>query len=57
MRKHNEELQQTIETITININHMSNYIDELEKLILDDVKKEPKKGKKRNRRKKRKGKK
>lgn len=57
LRKHNEELQQTVETITININHMSNYIDELEKLILDDVKKEPKKGKKRNRRKKRKGKK
>ena len=57
LRRHNEELQKTVNRDKKNINSMNNYIKDLELLIVDDAEKARKKGKKKNRRKKRKGKK
>ena len=57
LRRQNEELQKTINRDKGNMNFMTNYINELEKLIVDDVRAARKKDKKRNRKKKRKGKK
>ena len=57
LRRQNEELQKTINRNKGNMNFMTNYINELEKLIVDDVRAARKKDKKRNRKKKRKGKK
>jgi hypothetical protein len=48
-------LQKTINQDKGNMSFMTNYINELEKLIVDDVRVARKKGKKRNRRMKRKG--
>jgi len=56
--KHNEELQETVNLNKGSMSFMTNYIGELEKLIIDDdVEKPKKKGKKKNRKRKRKGKK
>jgi len=55
LRKRNEELQETVNSNKGNMSFMTNYINELEKLIVDDVRVARKKGKKRNRRMKRKG--
>jgi predicted nucleic acid-binding Zn-ribbon protein len=55
LKKRNEGLQKTINQDKGNMSFMTNYINELEKLIVDDVRVARKKGKKRNRRMKRKG--
>ena len=55
LRKRNEELQETVNSNKGSMSFMTNYISELEKLIVDDVRVARKKGKKRNRRMKRKG--
>ena len=55
LKKRNEGLQKTINQDKGNMSFMTNYINELEKLIVDDVRAARKKGKKRNRRMKRKG--
>ena len=58
LQKHNEELQETVNLNKGSMSFMTNYIDELEKLIIDDdVEKPKKKGKKKNRKRKRRGKK
>lgn len=58
LRRHNEELQKTVNLNKGSMSFMTNYINELEKLIIDDdVEKPKKKGKKKNRKKKRKAKK
>ena len=58
MRKRNEELQETVNLNKGSMSFMTNYISELEKLIIDDdVEKIKKKGKKKNRKMKRKAKK
>ena len=57
LRRHNEELQKTVNRDKRNINSMNNYIKDLELLIVDDAEKARKKGKKKNRKRKRKGKK
>ena len=59
LRKHNEELQETVNLNKGSMRFMTNYISELEKLIIDDddVEKPKKKGKKKNRKRKRKAKK
>lgn len=56
LQKRNVDLQKTVEQDKVSKNFMSNYISELEKLIVDDVR-AAKKNKKRSRRKMRKGKK
>jgi uncharacterized coiled-coil protein SlyX len=55
LQKHNEELQETVNLNKGSMSFMTNYINELEKLIVDDVRVARKKGKKSNRRMKRKG--
>lgn len=55
LKKRNEGLQKTINQNKGNMSFMTNYINELEKLIVADVRVARKKGKKRNRRMKRKG--
>lgn len=58
LRKRNEELQETVNSNKGSMSFMTNYISELEKLIIDDdVEKIKKKGKKKNRKRKRRGKK
>ena len=58
LQKHNEELQETVNLNKGSMRFMTNYISELEKLIIDDnVEKPKKKGKKKNRKRKRKAKK
>ena len=58
LRKRNEELQETVNSNKGSMSFMTNYINELEKLIIDDdVEKIKKKGKKKNRKRKRRGKK
>ena len=58
LQKLNEELQETVNLNKGSMSFMTNYISELEKLIIDDdVEKPKKKGKKKNRKRKRKGKK
>lgn len=58
LRKRNEELQETVNLNKGSMSFMTNYISELEKLIIDDdVEKIKKKGKKKNRKRKRRGKK
>ena len=50
LRKHNEELQETVNLNKGSMSFMTNYISELEKLIIDDdVEKPKKKDKKKNR--------
>jgi len=58
LRRHYEELQETVNLNKGSMSFMTSYINELEKLIIDDdVEKTKKKGKKKNRKRKRKAKK
>ena len=58
LQEHNEELQETVNLNKGSMSFMTNYIGELEKLIIDDdVEKPKKKDKKKNRKRKRKAKK
>ena len=52
LQKHNEELQETVNLNKGSMSFMTNYINELEKLIIDDdVEKTKKKGKKKKQKK------